>query len=404
MKTLARSVVAVVVGSLAACGGKSAGGPDAASGGDAAHDGAAPGDGGGGCPRTTAAADRVRRVVISHPNDTTGAKANAWEVLELSAAGDLSRPGTTFTAGYANTGTMVFTPDGAVGLAPNDDGTMTVVRLDAAGTPTVVHAAFKGAFYAGPVTMAPGGDHAYVLDGEWRNIGGGIYRVDIACDGTLTDRGLVAAAKLPGAMALVPGTDRAVVAATDIGSSIAGDDTHLLTWGEPPTWLDGVNAFGDGMQIVAGAALTSDGKHFLVGDDSSFGSVPNRVAVVELTTTGLINPHVIPDVNDPVSLVASPFGDVVLAVSGFGNAFYVLADTGAGWTKKGEVTYSGAKPELPGGAARLDVGALRGWVFVAENLGVRRVQLKADGSVVDLGKFSVGTGYTSIVGAIGVTP
>jgi hypothetical protein len=398
MRTVAWLLVASSL-SLAACGGSSSTPPDGAL----VIDGAT-GDGAGGCPRTAAAADRVRRVVISHPNDATGAKAMAWEVLDLSASGDLSRPGRTFTMGYANTGTMVFTPDGAVGLVNNDDGSIGVVRLDAAGVPTVVHAAFKGAFYAGPIVMAASGDHAFVLDTEWRENGGGIYRVDIGCDGTLTDRGLVIASRLPGALAFVPGTNRAVLAAADIASSTLHADAHLLTWGEPPTWLAGSDAFGDDEAIVAGATLTADGGHFLIGDNSQFGSQPNRVAVVEVTATGLVNPKVIPNINDPVALVASPFGDVVLVASGFGNAFFVLENKAGGFQLRGEVTYSGPKPELPGGAVRIDAGMLRGWVLVAENLGVRRVELKADGGVVDHGKFSTGTGYVSIVGAIGVTP
>jgi hypothetical protein len=54
----------------------------------------------------------------------------------------------------------------------------------------------------------------------------------------------------------------------------------------------------------------------------------------------------------------------------------------------------------------IDAGALRGLVLMAENTGVRRVQFHADGSVVDLGKFAVGTGSGTdvVVGAIGVTP
>src|SRR5262249_59456060 len=85
------------------------------------------------------------------------------------------------------------------------------------------------------------------------------------------------------------------------------------------------------------------------------------------------------------------FGDVVLVASGFGNAFFVIDRDATGFKKRGEVTYTGPKPELPGGAVMIDVGALRGLVLVAETSGVRRVAFHADGSVVDLGKFAVGT-------------
>jgi hypothetical protein len=268
----------------------------------------------------------------------------------------------------------------------------------------VIAAKLTGSFYATSVVMAPSGDHAYVLDDQWRENGGGIYRVDIGCDGSVTDRGLVAASKLPGALAFVPGTSRAVLAATDIGSSATGDTAHLLAWGDPPTWVAGANAFGDANAIIGGATLTADGGHFLIGDTNQFGSTPDRIAIVDVSASAVSNPQVIPNLDDPVSLVASPFGDVVLVASGFGNALYELASGASGFALRGQLTYTGAKPELPGGAVMIDAGALRGLVFVAENLGVRRVQFAADGSVTDLGKFPTGSGTESIVGAIGLTP
>jgi hypothetical protein len=397
-----RSVSVFLV--LAACGGGGSAGSVDAGGGvaDAAADAApdaAP------CTRTPAAADRVRHVVISHPYDADGNPASTWEVLDLAADGTLSRPGTTFEMGRATVGEVAFTPDGEIGLAvQDDDGSLGVFRLADDGTPTVIAAKLPASFYASRVVMAPSGDHAYVLAAQWRENGGGIYRVDIACDGTVTDRGLVAAAKLPAALACVPGTARAVVAATDLGSSAAGDDVHLVTWGEPPAYLGGSPSFGDDMAIVGGATLTADGQTFLVGDTSQFASVPNRVAIVTVGATGVSDPVVLPDIMDPIALVASPFGDVVLVASGFGNAFYVLDHGDVSWELRGEVSYQGAPPQLPGGAVRIDAGMLRGSVLVSENVGVRRVELRADGSVVDDGLFSLGSGLDAIVGAVGVTP
>src|SRR5512135_3344685 len=56
------------------------------------------------CPRAPAAADRDRFAVVAHPYDAAGAQANAWEVLKYSAAGTLTRTGTTFTLGRATFG------------------------------------------------------------------------------------------------------------------------------------------------------------------------------------------------------------------------------------------------------------------------------------------------------------
>jgi hypothetical protein len=140
-------------------------------------------------------ADRVRRVVVSHPYDANSAKSNVWEVLDLSMTGELSRPNRMFTMGRAYIGEVAFTPDGKIGIAPQEDGSLGIFKLDD-GVPTVLHATFKGSFYAARVVVAPTGA-IYVLDTQWRENGGGIYELAIDCNDTVMDKGLVAASKLP---------------------------------------------------------------------------------------------------------------------------------------------------------------------------------------------------------------
>ena len=74
------------------------------------------------------------------------------------------------------------------------------------------------------------------------------------------------------------------------------------------------------------------------------------------------------------------------------------------FASSGEVTYQGAKPQLTGGAVIIDRGGLRGLVLVAENLGVRRVEMFATGNIVDRGVFSLASGLQNTTGAVGVTP
>lgn len=356
-------------------------------------------DGTGACVREPAAADRVRHVVISHPYADASTKSNAWEVLDLSAAGELSRPGRTFTMGRAISGELAFTQDGKIGVAAQEDGTLGIFRLDD-GVPTVLHAAFAGSFYAGRVTTAPDGT-IYVLDNQWREHGGGIYKLAIDCDDTVSDAGLVAAAKLPSGLAFTS-SGSALLSAADIGSSPAGAEAHLLAWSDTPSVTTSADAFSDDEAIVGGVALTSSGDYFLIGDTSAFASVPNRVAVVPVSGSALGAPEMIPDVEDPITLIADPARTQVLAVSGFGNAMFVLDRPSTTWRKR-EVTYAGAKPQLPGGAVLIGAGALAGRVLVGENLGVRQARFTADG-VEDLGMFSLGDGIANATGAIGVTP
>lgn len=390
-----KALAALIALSAAGCGG----GDDPSN----TPDAAAP-DAPAGCARAPAAADRARSVVVSHPYDAAGAKAGVYEVLALSETGMLSRPGRTFEMGRASSGSIAFTPDGEVGLVALEDGKLGVFRLDAAGVPSVVHAAFEGSFYASRVVVEPRGDRALVLDGNWRENGGGIYRVTIGCDGTLTEIGLVAPAKLPAAIAFT--ADRAIVAATDImDSATAGHDVHLLRWADDaPAAIAGSDAFGDDLQIVGGAALTADGATFLVGDTSQFSGVPNRVAAVTVTATGLAQGDVVP-VEDPAAIATSPFGDVAIVASAFGDAIFILDTAPAGgWRVRGEVAYSGGAPQIPADLAAIDRGALRGHVFVAENVSVRHLAFRDTGAVDDLGSLAFGAGLENIAGAIGVTP
>ena len=84
----------------------------------------------------------------------------------------------------------------------------------------------------------------------------------------------------------------------------------------------------------------------------------------------------------------------------------MLDDGGPGraWRVRGEVTYMGASPMLPGDLTMIDRGALRGRVLVSENVSVRQLAFRAGGIVEDLGSLAFGSGLQNISGAIGVTP
>lgn len=391
---------------VAACSGGAGDPLDGALGGDAVGPDAAPGDAGSGCPRLPAPADRTRQVVVSHPYTAAGGQAMTYEVLALSADGALATSGTVFAMGRATWGTIAFTPDGEIGLVAQDDGTLGAFRLDGAGAPQVIEAGLAGSFYASGVVMDPAGSRAWVLDGNWRKNGGGLYSVAIGCDGSLVDDGQVAAAKLPYGLVFLD-DGNALVAAHDLLTSTVGWDAHLASLDGTPTYLAGVDAFGDDEAIVSAAAVTPDQRFFLIGDNSAFSGIPNRIAVVEIATDSLVATQVLTPIDDPVAIVPSPFGNSVLVASGFSDALLALdydPTANPPFSLRGELSYVGPAPQLPGHAVLIDRGMLRGRVLVAENTGVRRVAFAADGSIADLGVTSLGTGTESIVGAIGVQP
>ncbi len=359
--------------------------------------------GGGACVRTPAPADGPRSVVVAHPYASSGAQADAWELLSLSATGELSRPGSTFTMGRANYGRVAFTPDGELGFAAQEDGSLGVFRVSN-GQVEVLHAAYDGSFYAHDVLMAPEGDHLLVLDVNFPNNGGGLYRVDIGCDGALVDRGKVSESRLAYAGAWLDGD--LVLAVRDLLGAPAEHHVARVSW-PVPALLSSSGAFPDDDAITAGFATTRNGAHVLVGDNSGFASVPNRVAVLK-TAGGLGAVQVLPDIEDPFAIATSPTNDAAIVVSGFGDAIFVLdydpASASAPFSVRGELAYVGAGPQLPGSVAPIERGSLDGLVLVSELSGVRRVRFGASATVTDLGLYDLGDGMENIVGAIGVAP
>ncbi|MBI5532479.1 MAG: hypothetical protein HY898_07180 [Deltaproteobacteria bacterium] len=367
-------------------------------------------DSGPTCGRVPGPEDADRIAVVSHPYDTAGKKAEVYELLTLNAAGTLAYTGEKFNMGRSYMGNVVFTPDGKVGIVSQDeDGTLGSFRINAAGHAEVVQAKFKGGFYAGPIVMHPSGDRLYVLDSEWANIGGGVYSVRIGCDGTLTEEGKLIEAKLPYSLVPIPGKPgQAAIAAKDLLSSAAGDDAHLVTIEPSIQKLASADAFADDQQIIASGAATPDGKFVLFGDNNEYGTTPNRIAVLEVGDSTLTMKQMLPDMLDPLAILVSPYEDVAIVVSGYGNAIQVLKYDASNATTPfslvGPLSYKGAKPQLPGGAVMVDRGTLKGRVLVAENEGVRMVQFAQGTGVSDLGVLPSGGGMEGMVGVVGVQP
>ncbi|MEO7110182.1 MAG: hypothetical protein ABI183_07090, partial [Polyangiaceae bacterium] len=336
-----------------------------------------------------------------------GDAASLFEVLSLSADGTLTRatPNVTFSMGPASTSSIVFTPDGKVALVAQDDGTIGVVRFDASG-PVVVHAAFKGPFYAGSIVVDPTGAHAYVLDADTSNNGGGVYQVDIACDGSLTSKGLVVPGGTANQMAFVPSTSRAVLAAGGAFNAPDGSDTDLIDFsGSTPSLVASGFGFVDGGAIVSSVTVMPDGKFALAADNGII--VGNRLAAIALPS--MKNAGILATPN-PAALVASPFDNAVLLLnSDTADAIRVISytpDASTPFSIAGEIAYVNPKPQLPSFASLVARGTLKGRVLIAENTAVRQVAFEPDAGIVDVSylNFDDDGGLDQIVGVIGVAP
>lgn len=365
-------------------------------------------DTGPGCRAGTPDPGGTRYGLVSHPYTPSGGQADAWEVVALAPDGTVSLPGTFVTMGRATEGTVRFSPDGSLGITIQDDGSIGVFTFGADGTISVADPHFAddgagGTFYATDAWIDPSGERAYVVDGDWRDGGGGLYEVDLDCaTGTPTAGGLVAPSKL-GAHLLPTADGRAIYVAADVLDG-TGDDAYLLDL-DGPSVLGGVPLWPDDQAITGGAAMGGDGSYLLVGDNSAFSDVSNRVGIAHLDGDALSFVQIVTPLEDPGAI--GTWGAATLVASGFGDALYGLsfdAENDPPFALDGELTYAGSSPQIPSSITVVPGPDGDGWMLVAEVSAIRVVRASPDGTLIDQGPFDFGSGLDHIVGALGVQP
>ncbi len=376
-------------------------------GGEPGGGGAAGGAGGGeSCPRDPGPADKERFVIVGHPYDDAVSADGSYEVLSLSAAGVLSTTGTRFHMGPPADRPISFTADGEIGFAVQDDGTLGVFRIDAAGQVTVLEEGLSGAFYAEAVRLDPSGAGVLVIDPNFPKNGGGVYPVALGCDESLTPGARRFESKSARDLFFDESSgDLLLPARGALGSTVVAHVHRLNAAGTE--LLASVDAFGDDDAITSWAALTRSKSHVIVADNSAFSGVPHRVAAVPVTANGLGSAQTLTGVDDPYSIAVSPFDDAVVVTSGFGDGIFVLdLDTSSAspLSLRGELPYDGASPQLPGALTMVERGVLDGLVLIADVRGVYAVQFGPNAEVDDLGVFDLGGGVENVVAGIGVQP
>lgn len=376
--------------------------------------GSATGGGGGtttdaGCPRALAPADRTRYLVASHPFPSDGgSRDDLYEVFSVSPSGAVASTGRFFRMGRANdyTSPIVFTPDGVVGIAAQENGTLGVFTLDSAGVPTVVHAAFDPAgASSGKLLMHPAGNSLFLTDFNTQNNGGGLYRVDIGCDGTLLNPRQVLPGNNAAAATWLPNQEFLVVASRDLQGSPAMQDLHLVDVAtSPPVVRASSTGFPDRDAIPPTVSVSADGRWIVLPDTGFSGG--DRLAVFERSGTTLTARQVLTTAS-PVAVVFSPFDTTGLVVnSDTADHFRRFTfDGGAFAVAATPLPYTFGRPELPGAPVMIDRGALTGRLFVPELLAVRQLQFERDGGITDVAKTPAGgTGSGQILGTLGIQP
>ncbi len=360
------------------------------------------------CQFTPAPIDGTRHVVASHPfPGDGGSRDNRWEVFSLSPTGTLTATGQFFRMGRSTDGAspIVFTPDGRIGLVAQEDGTIGVFRFDEQNV-TVVHDRFTGNFSAGKLILQPSGNRLWVLDFNTLNNGGGVYTVDIACDGTLFNEQYVLPGNNASAAVLLPNAQQLLVAARSLPSTPMMQDLHVLDVTQSPAVVrSSTTGFPDRDAIAPMLAASRDERLIAMPDNGFL--VGSRVAFFERTGTTLTAKQVIAT-NNPMGVAFSPFADVGLVVNSDGTDHFrklTWDATASTFTTSAPLPYAFGRPQLPGAPVMITRGQLEGRLLIAELDAVRQLQFERDAGVTDVSKTAAGgTGNLQILGTLGVSP
>jgi hypothetical protein len=375
---------------------------DASDAGDAGDAGNDAGNDAGSC-RSIPPADHERFVVVSAP---FGDDPNLFTVHRLSVEGELSATGISFALSRAFDGQIAFSLDGALGAVAQDDGGLGLFRVMEDGNVNVITSAPRMTYVSNVVADPNDMNRFWMLNSQTRNNGGGIYALDVDCDGNITDERLAIRANLPYKLRF--DSEGPIVLARDVGgdefgagASEEGLDVHRIDL-ESGDVLESADLFSADEWI--GGGFDVDDTHAFGGDIAGFSGTADLVAVA--ATGPLMPQQEISAVEDPLGILVSPFGDRVIAVSGFGNDVFVFNyDDGAvePLSNRQTLAYITDRTALPGIPVRVQEGSLSGLVLIPENQHIRRVQFTT-GSVTDLGRYSLGEGSGAIPGALGVQP
>lgn len=280
-------------------------------------------------------------------------------------------------------GRVTWTSDGRVGAVAHDDGTLGLFRAQD-GVIEVLEPALGGDFYASRVHIDPDDRTLWIVDGNWANNGGGLYRASLGCDtDALGPVEKVRESKL--AVGLLQGASTVYIAEELDGS--AGGAAWALD-GPDGSVLGDHTLFDYEGSAPSDMAMGVDGTVF-AADNSLWSDQPHQLAVLnpDLSLRGRV------DVVDPVAVVPAPDGRA-LVVSAYGGDALFLLESDLSLTRV-------QTAPLGWSAAGLQEGPSAGLVVVSENTAVLLMRFTGDG-IQELDRVSLNG--TAIPAVVGISP
>ena len=320
--------------------------------------------------------EQNQRLFFSTPYDTEGLPSELWRVAEVQG-NDLVLFD-ELELGRSTRGELRFS--GNYGIVALDNGTVSTIDVSDGGTQLLEVQKDLGV-YASAVWPAGGGT-VLIVDENWPENGGGLYRCELDVNLELTEPELLVSSK--NGFDIRPYGPGWIYAAREVDGQ-SGQIHFLNRDGELER---SVEMFGDDEAIFS--ALSLSGGSVYLADNAEFSSGPNRVARYHLESEEVDQIQVL----DPVALIEGKFAGELLVVSGYGNAIYL-------WGQQlQEIAYEGDSPQLPTSAVRNLNSAGEGKIYITENQGIRAVSAAGK----DAGLVLNGSGTDWISGALGITP
>lgn len=249
-------------------------------------------------------------IVYSTPYDENGNQSMLWHLQDSAGLTE------DFEMGRATFGQIHLSADGSWGAVAQSDGSIGVFRyLDGAVSIvdvalTLVHEGEE--VYASQLWLDSAQGVLWVTDQNWPENGGGLFKAGLDCEtGEVISVDKVFSSK--NAYSVRPLDDHWVFLSREVNElpfqlSVFDHEGNILSQG---------HAFNDDEAIFS--ALSSDGRHILVGDNNAFSGTPNRISHMIWDGETLIHEGSF-DVEDPMSIVM--IDDWALIASGFGDSLW----------------------------------------------------------------------------------